>query len=74
MIDIFNYIGIIGLAWALSIFGINANLNKPFNCDVCLTFWLCLLNALIIKVFGALIFFYFTPLFILMVIKKILKR
>ncbi len=38
---IIEALAVVGLAWALSIFGATHKLKKPFSCELCMTFWLC---------------------------------
>lgn len=64
---IIEALAVLGLAWALSIFGATHKLKKPFSCELCMTFWLCVVW------FVSQHFFYvdikcFLPLFILKVI------
>ena len=67
------YLGIIGLAYALSVFGINFRLKKPFSCELCLTFWICFIIfvAAIWDIDILTYFNYFIPLFIVKIINII---
>lgn len=72
---IIEALAVVGLAWALSIFGATHKLKKPFSCELCMTFWLCVVWFVSQHFFYFVSqhFFYvdikcFLPLFILKVI------
>lgn len=72
-IIVVSMIGLIGVAFGLAQFFFDLRLKKPFSCELCMCFWLCLVvsSFAFFKIETLKYFFYFAPLGLISIIKMI---